>query len=118
MIKPYFAQQPNYNYTTLDGGSLGSWVEEDRGEMRELMVIAKFSRDSIDMSNAHCGDCLAGATKRRERERARERNLAIHRGGGGGSPHSPVELCLGSLPLWDGTRASRYATPQHQVLGC
>ena len=29
--------------------------------MRELMVIAKFSRDSIDMSNAHCGDCLAGA---------------------------------------------------------
>ena len=27
------------------------------------MVIAKFSRDSIDMSNAHCGDCLAGATE-------------------------------------------------------
>ena len=51
-------------FTTLDGGSLGSWVEEDRGEMRELMVIAKFSRDSIDMSNAHCGDCLAGAIER------------------------------------------------------
>ena len=48
-------------FTTLDGGSLGSWVEEDRGEMRELMVIAKFSRDSIDMSNAHCGDCPTGA---------------------------------------------------------
>ena len=51
----------NPKLTTLDGGSLGSWVEEDRGETRELMVIAKFSRDSIDMSNAHCGDCLAGA---------------------------------------------------------
>ena len=58
MIKPIY-QYPKL--TTLDGGSLGSWVEEDRGEMRELMVIAKFSRDSIDMSNAHCGDCLAGA---------------------------------------------------------
>ena len=53
----------NPKLTTLDGGSLGSWVEEDRGETRELMVIAKFSRDSIDMSNAHCGDCLAGATE-------------------------------------------------------
>ena len=60
MIKPILPKIST-NYTTLDGGSLGSWVEEDRGEMRELMVIAKFSRDSIDMSNAHCGDCLAGA---------------------------------------------------------
>ena len=62
MIKPY-VYLANQKFTTLDGGSLGSWVEEDRGEMRELMVIAKFSRDSIDMSNAHCGDCLAGATE-------------------------------------------------------
>lgn len=62
MIKPYLTHDTK-KFTTLDGGSLGSWVEEDRGEMRELMVIAKFSRDSIDMSNAHCGDCLAGATE-------------------------------------------------------
>ena len=61
MIKPHLTIQTKC--ITLDGGSLGSWVEEDRGEMRELMVIAKFSRDSIDMSNAHCGDCLTGATE-------------------------------------------------------
>ena len=39
--------------TTLDGGSLGSWVDEDRRKIR-VMYVYPISR-YIDVSNANCG---------------------------------------------------------------
>ena len=37
----------------LSGGSLGSWVDEERGQPREIVRIA--DTKNIDVSNAYCG---------------------------------------------------------------
>ena len=40
-------------FTILSGGSLGSWIDEKRSKLRELMWIADTL--NIDILNAHCG---------------------------------------------------------------
>ena len=38
---------------TLNGGSLGSWIDEERSQLRVDMRTA--GHMNIDISNAHCG---------------------------------------------------------------
>lgn len=40
---------------TLNGGSLGSWVDEDRSKLRVTMWTA--GHTIIDMLNAYCTPC-------------------------------------------------------------
>lgn len=43
----------NLSDSILSGGSLGSWVDEERGQPREEVRIA--DTKNIDFSNAYCG---------------------------------------------------------------
>ena len=60
MLVVYMAQDEFHLYDEmnetafiLSGGSLGSWIDEGRSQLRYLMRIADTL--SIDILNAHCG---------------------------------------------------------------
>ena len=59
------------------GGSLGSWVDEERGQTREKMRIA--DTKSIDFSNAYCGIGPARSPPRAAAGVASRRNPAARR---------------------------------------
>lgn len=48
-----YEKEENNKNIILSGGSLGSWVDEERSQLRDLMRIADTL--SIDILNAHCG---------------------------------------------------------------
>lgn len=48
----FFFLKQKYKFT-LSGGSLGSWVDEERSKLREFMWTA--GHMNIDILNAYCG---------------------------------------------------------------